>query len=86
MKTLIENWDWEHAAGSVVFSAAVLAVIFGTVCMFQDHRVDGYYVHAETHQVCAYAHWTWHPDESAYCSDDVQRVLAFIKEANAGIR
>lgn len=37
-------------------------------------------------QVCVYAHWTWHVDEVAFCTDDYQKALAFTQTANANIK
>jgi hypothetical protein len=54
-------------------------------------RVDGYYIshggnNGSTAATCVYAHWTWHWDELAFCSDDYQKALDFMNKADAEIK
>lgn len=77
---------WEQILRWVALSVVLtgVAVLFGLT--LAPHNVDYYYVsHAGSSgpMICAEAHWTWHPDEQAYCSDDVNKVLDFIQKADA---
>lgn len=77
--------DWEHwwqIVASVVVSAGL---IIGITALVTSHDVDYYYVSqggSNSSAFCAYAHWTWHTDEKAFCSDDYIKVLEFVVVAN----
>jgi hypothetical protein len=52
-------------------------------------KVDGYYLsrgQAAGSAVCVYAHWTWHPDEQAFCTDRYDAALEFAAKANATVK
>lgn len=68
--------------------ALTIAVTCGLILFFAPKKVDGYYLSrgAGMGNVCVYAHWTWHPDELAFCTDDYQKALDFVKQANSSIK
>lgn len=80
--------DKLELVGSVVcFLVALMLVLSGMYAwIWSTKRVDGYYASVGERGTCAWAHWTWHADEKAFCSDDPFRVLQFIKQANAEIK
>lgn len=70
-----ENWK------SILVIAAV-AIVLGIVATltFADKHIDGYYLSLGSNTYagqtsCVWSHWTWHIDERAYCSDDIDKVL-----------
>ena len=85
---MFKDWNWDD-------TWQLVAVVFIVVCMatlgiviFAPKEVDYYYLStansgAKVVGFCAYAHWTWHNDEIAYCSDDKDKVLDFVAKANA---
>jgi hypothetical protein len=57
--------------------------------LLSPKRVDGYYLsrgQGNGNAVCVYAHWTWHPDEQAFCTDRYDAALEFAAKANASIK
>ena len=73
---------------AVLIALIALAVTGIGVWVFSPKNVDYYYASSaggETLGFCVYAHWTWHVDEIAYCSDDKNNVLDFVARANATI-
>ena len=85
---MFKDWDIWDAWGALGISLAIFAAILGAVVFFAPKNVDYYYLSTENSGnkaigFCAYAHWTWHQDEIAYCSDDKDKVLDFVARANA---
>lgn len=81
--------DWEDVWAVIgsTLAVAVATVVF--VVILAPHKVDGYYVsrqNSTTSATCAYAHWTWHSDELAYCADDPNKVLDFATKANTLVK
>ena len=82
------DWDnvWYGIGAVLVLGAAAL---IGTIAL-ATKNVDYYYVSAQNSNepsvTCSYAHWTWHVDEKAYCSDDINKVLDFTAKANSTLR
>ena len=83
------NWNLEnlwHGLGLIVASA--LAVLF-CVMVAKEKRVDDYYLsqgRGSGVAVCIYAHWTWHPDELVFCTDDAQKALDVLTKAKATLK
>lgn len=76
-----------HGVGAM-FALAVLAA--GTALFMAPKKVDGYYLsHGSSSgnvpSTCVYAHWTWHVDEVAFCSDKYESALDFMAKANASL-
>lgn len=75
-----ENW-WR-----VILTAAALGIITTLgFLIFEPHDVNYYYAstgEGSKPAYCVYAHWTWHGDEVAFCSDDSAKVLDFMVKAN----
>jgi hypothetical protein len=75
-----------NIVGATSFLVVVLFFVF---FLSAPKNVDYYYLSqggGSTISIpCAYAHWTWHLDEKAYCSDDKDKVLDFLAKANASL-
>ncbi len=73
--------------GAVLVLAAV--ALIGT-WIFAPKNVDYYYLSTANSGngsgFCVYAHWTWHGDEIAYCTDDKDRALDFAAKANITLK
>jgi hypothetical protein len=83
------NWGsiWNGIAAILVLAVAGLGVTY----VFAPKNVDYYYLSTENSGsrglgFCVYAHWTWHTDEIAYCTDDKDRALEFAAKANSSIK
>lgn len=88
---MFHKWDWEDVGLSILAAAAIFVVILVALVSFSPKNVDYYYISTGASggrpvSACAYAHWTWHTDEIAYCSDDVNKVLDFTAKANATLK
>ena len=85
----MKNWSWGDTWRSLGIAGVVAVVVFLGVFIMAPKNVDYYYVSTASGSepvICAYAHWTWHADERAYCSDDKDKVLDFVTKANASLR
>jgi hypothetical protein len=82
------GFDWDDVWGCFFLLAALIALVTITIFCFAPKNVDYYYVsNGESGTAsCVYAHWTWHPDEKAFCSDDRERTLDFATKANQALR
>lgn len=82
------NWYWEDTWSSLGVALVIGLVITAGVALYMPHNVDYYYISGGSAQhpgICANAHWTWHQDEVAFCSDDQGKVLDFMTKANAAL-
>ena len=78
------DWGWRIA----LLVAILAAVGLGVKVAAAPKNVDYYYLsHSNGSQVatCVYAHWTWHTDEVAFCTDDAVKALDFATKANADL-
>lgn len=72
----------------LVLVAAAVAMVIGMISMITlaDKHIDGYYLKANGgSNVCVMAHWTWHEDEAAFCTDDYTKALDVLIKANAQV-
>lgn len=75
-----------------VFAMLMLLLGAGILIAFiaAPKKVDGYYLsHGSSPAsaaTCVYAHWTWHMDEMAFCTDDYQKALDFVAKGNAATK
>jgi hypothetical protein len=80
------SYIWQVVGVIVVLAILALSVTFISV----DKKVDGYYMShgsgGQTAGSCVWAHWTWHPDELAFCTEDYNKAIDFMTKANAGIK
>jgi hypothetical protein len=80
--------DVWNLVGAVVVLAVLVAVLS---CFFAPKNVDYYYLSKgedngnRPFATCVQAHWTWHPDELSFCTNDYQQALDFVTKANAGL-
>ena len=87
----IQNVDSDFAWGA--FGMAVLAtlIVLAVTFVLKEKKVDGYYMSAggnstRTEMTCVYAHWTWHPDELAFCTNDVNKAIEAVRQLNQTVR
>jgi NO-binding membrane sensor protein with MHYT domain len=83
------SWDWEDYFLSLLFAVVFAFVALGIVATTQTKKVDGYYLSSATNQhsgVCVNAHWTWHPDETVFCTNNKDEALDVLTRANATIK
>lgn len=77
---------WQGVGMVMVLAAVAMLVIF----VLAQKKVDGYYLsHGSSPAsaaTCVYAHWTWHMDEMAFCTDDYQKALDFVAKGNAATK
>lgn len=81
----IFEYIWHGVGITVVLSAAIF---LGSLTVAQK-KVDGYYLSragGSSVATCVYAHWTWHVDEQAFCTNDNNEALDFVERANKTIR
>ena len=84
MNNLFEH-IWQ---GVGVVTVIAVGLILGKVIIVEK-KIDGYYLAHGTDTAtvtCVFAHWTWHPDEKAFCTNDVKEALDVLDRANATIR
>lgn len=83
------NLYWEDIWASIGVLAVLTFGVFVTTVSFHAKNVDYYYLSVASgggHGICVEAHWTWHNDELAYCTDDKDKALDFAAKANAGLK
>lgn len=74
----------------VLLAVGVAAATLLLVAAAKEKRVDGYYLSqgsgGKRVSTCIYAHWTWHPDEVAFCTNNVQEAIDALPKLNATVR
>ena len=80
----MKSWGWDDT-WQLIAILLILVIVYGIgVKILAPKNVDYYYLStSENGGFCVYAHWTWHRDEIAYCTDDKDRALDFTAKANA---
>ncbi len=80
---------WADLFMGLAFVALTSIAAVAITTMIMPHNVDYYYVSggsSTTRGICVQAHWTWHFDETVYCSDDKDKALDFEQKANANLK
>ncbi len=77
------DWDSDQFAVALFIFAVFLAVTLGMFALCAPHNVDYYYLGSSGNNTatCVYAHWTWHTDEKAFCSNNYQEALDMATKA-----
>jgi hypothetical protein len=86
MPDSLRNLEWSDLFLGVALAGLVSLTGIAITAAAMPHNVDYYYVSEGTGSskgICVQAHWTWHLDEIAYCSDDKDKALDFVQKANA---
>lgn len=79
------DWLW-HAVGAIILLGAAG---LGATALVSEHKIDGYYLsRGETVSTttCVYSHWTWHPDEQTFCTNNYSEAADFVEKANASFK
>jgi hypothetical protein len=83
---MFKDWKWGDTWQTLGLLAVIAAATLGVALIYSPKNVDYYYVSSTSGDggagFCVWAHWTWHNDERAFCSDDKDRVLDFTSRAN----
>jgi hypothetical protein len=84
---MFKNWEWEDSWKALGMALVIAVATTAGIFLFTTHNVDYYYLSSsstgEASGYCVYAHWTWHGDEKAYCSDDKDKAIDFAAKATA---
>jgi len=86
MLDFLDNVEWSDLFLGAALLGAVSLGSLGITAMVMPHNVDYYYLSggtSVTRGICVQAHWTWHFDEVAYCSEDKDRAIDFAQKANS---
>jgi hypothetical protein len=79
---------WYNAWQATGLISVLTGLVLFVIIAFAPKNVDYYYLSKSgsgTATSCVYAHWTWHTDEVAYCTDDKDKALDFVSKANASM-
>ena len=82
---MFKYWDWDDTWHVIGMSIVVAALTFLGFVFAAPHNVDYYYLSNATNKpmaACVYAHWTWHPDEISFCTNNKDEALDFVLKAN----
>lgn len=81
--------DWDDVFKGILACLLVVAAVLGVRIVTASKTVDYYYLSrgegGNRTATCVYAHWTWHPDEEALCTDDSNKAIDFMARANAAL-
>jgi hypothetical protein len=84
-------FDWDNVWKVVFFLIVLGGMAVATKVVTAPKNIDYYYLSrggsggVHTPSTCVYAHWTWHADEVAFCTDDSSKALDFANKANLGL-
>lgn len=80
------TWDWEHAWAALAMAAVTGLLVFAGFALSAKHTVDGYYLEAAPRGgFCAIQSIQWDQDNFAFCSDDIDKTLRVVRDANASL-
>jgi hypothetical protein len=83
---MFKNWEWVDTWYMIGVAVVLSLIALIGIVTFAPKNVDYYYVsEGRTTTTCIYAHWTWHGDETAFCTDDSAKALDFMLKANQAI-
>jgi hypothetical protein len=86
---LFDMWEWSDTGMAFLIVLGISALVFVGVYVSAPKNVDYYYLshgsQSTTGGTCVYAHWTWHNDEVAFCTDDRERAIDFVTRANQSL-
>ena len=86
---MFKDWEMQDTWNIIGMLLVVAAAIGGGIIFFAPKNVDYYYIShsgAQNTSTCVYAHWTWHVDEIAFCTDDAAKAADFTLKANQGLK
>ncbi len=79
----MNRFDVYEACEWLVFVVCVVGFVLLVTLVYKEKKIDSYYVSTSTQtSTCVWAHWTWHPDERVFCTNDPQEALEFMEKAN----
>lgn len=81
--------DWEEIWMWILVCCVIVASALLVTVLLAPHNVDYYYVSQPASSgtaTCVYAHWTWHGDERAFCTNDVSAAIDFAQKATLALK
>jgi hypothetical protein len=83
----MKNWDWEDTWQLLCVIALAALMAFLVTLVISPKAVDDYYLSRGGSNLdvgtCVYAHWTWHTDEKAYCTNDAAQAVDLLAKLKA---
>ncbi len=83
-----QEFNWGNVFTAIGATAVVLTAGILLLFTINPHEVDGYYLSQGSNNrntsTCVYAHWTWHPDEIVFCTDDVYKAVDVVGKLQQG--
>lgn len=78
---------WNVIGAAILLAAAILSTLY----VFAPKKVDGYYLSNARNggavmATCVWAHWSWHADEQAFCTNNYQEAVEFATKATAALK
>ena len=77
---------WDNLWMALLYVAVSVVASLLLIGAVADHSVRGYYIGPGSNATCVVASINWDTDVAVFCSDDVQKALAVMKEANAALK
>lgn len=82
----VDGWNWDDTWSSLVSLALVSTFVLILTAITSEKKIDGYYMGANSGaSACVRAHWVWNPDQQVFCSDDYNKALDFLRQANSSL-
>ena len=79
--------DWDNVWGTILVLLVIAVAITLGSFIFATKNIDYYYLTSSqgTGVTCVEQHWTWHPDQHAFCTDDVNKAVDVVTKLNASL-
>lgn len=88
----MRNLDWMDIWGALLVLIVVALLSLGGYAIFQDHSIRFYYMSSQgsgmgRNGYCIDGYREWYSnDQGVFCSDDINKSIAVLKELNSGIK
>lgn len=91
MKGMFTNWEWGDTGLAMFIVGIACAAALSVFALTQEHDIRYYYLSnhgtsSGNSGYCINGYRDWCPnDTGVFCSDEIQKSLAVLKELNAGL-
>jgi hypothetical protein len=82
-------WDWEEAWLGMLYVVVAAVVAFIFVAALADKKPTGYYLSPageRTPGICVKQLVPWDGDPTVFCSDDINKVMTVLKQAQDAVK